>query len=157
MITKINSRKYGSKEMYFDADDLDLVWSYKWTPHKDMKNGKFYAHATVNRTTLSLHREIMGNPDGKIDHINGNTLDNRKCNLRLATNSQNGMNRTIGTKGFKGVSMDEFGRYRVRITKEGKIIEGGRRFDSLGEAIRRYNELAVIHHGEFAWLNPVCD
>lgn len=154
MVLKITSKKHGTFDMFFDADDLDLVWSYKWFPHKDQKNNKFYVHACINKKTISLHREIMGNPIGMIDHINGNPLDNRKCNLRLATPSQNQMNRSIGKKGFKGVTKDEFGRYRVRITKDGKMIEGGRRYDSFDEAIKRYNELADEFHGEFASKNP---
>ena len=43
-----------------------------------------------------MHRVIMGLPDTgfpQVDHINGNTVDNRKCNLRIVTNRQNGMNR----------------------------------------------------------------
>ncbi len=157
MVIKIHSRKYGSFDLFFDADDLDIIWSYRWHPHKDLKNGKFYAHASVDKKTISLHREIMNNPNGfMIDHINGNGLDNRKCNLRLATSSQNQMNRSTGAKGFKGVTTDEFGRYRVRISKNGKMIEGGKRFDSKEEAILRYNELSEIHHGVFSNKN-ICD
>ncbi|WP_252233758.1 HNH endonuclease [Clostridium sp. ZS1] len=58
-----------------------------------------------------MHRFIMNPPSNKlIDHINGNKLDNRKCNLRIVNKSQNAMNSKKpknNTSGVKGVYWDK--------------------------------------------------
>ncbi|MEG7750695.1 HNH endonuclease, partial [Listeria monocytogenes] len=55
-----------------------------------------------------LHRQIMGEPSGfEVDHIDGNGLDNRRANLRVASKTQNVRNQRIrqdNTSSFKGVS-----------------------------------------------------
>lgn len=53
---------------------------------------------------IYLHRYITGAPDGMfVDHINGNKLDNRSCNLRVCTMAQNNMNTGPKTGKYKGV------------------------------------------------------
>lgn len=154
MVTKIHSNKWGWVDLFFDSEDHDIVNSYNWLPRRDPKNGKFYCLSNKNRKTLLIHRIIMSVTDPKvfIDHINGNSMDNRRCNLRVCTSSQNQMNR-VNSSGIKGVSLDEFGKYRVRITVNKKVIDGGRRYNNLQDAIKRYNELSMAHHGEFSRIN----
>lgn len=57
---------------------------------------------------IRIHRLIVDAPDNKeVDHINGNRLDNRKCNLRLSTHTENAYNRSVMPNnkiGLKGVS-----------------------------------------------------
>lgn len=95
-------------DLLIDHDDEWLVHNYTWG---------FSSHGYLRRAVVEngrqriiyLHREIMGLGPGDplVDHINGNKLDNRKCNLRLATKSQNAHN----TK-RKGVYFDKRdGRY----------------------------------------------
>jgi hypothetical protein len=112
-------------------------------------NGKLYA---AHRIAWYLHTgEDPGSKD--IDHINGNRNDNRACNLRLATRSENMRNtkkRQGGTSNHKGVSW-ESGRskWRADIRINGKSRQIGR-FDTELEAYAAYCEAAIAHHGEFA-------
>lgn len=152
MVTKITSKTHGTFDMYYDAEDHDLIWPYKWNPKRDSKNGRFYAYAYIKKLgkCIFLHNLIMERRG--IDHRNGNGLDNRRCNLRIASASQNQFNRITKT-GQKGVSLDDRGTYRVRIAVNGKTIHGGQRYRTEADALRRYNELAIILHGQFATLN----
>lgn len=87
-----------------DAEDYD--WLMQWPWHANIiKGGLIYVRSKVNGY---LHRLIMKAERHQfIDHINGNTLDNRKCNLRLCNKSDNARNtgiRKTNTSGYKGVS-----------------------------------------------------
>lgn len=91
-------------------------------------------------------------PNQFIDHINGIKDDNRWCNLREATNSENNYNQKTSkdnTSGVRGVTWDKNKkRWRVRIRVAGKRLFIGL-FDNIDEA-RLARELAEIkHHGEF--------
>lgn len=84
------------------------------------------------RKSDRIHRVIMNCPDEyMIDHINHNTLDNRKCNLRIVTNSENQLNRVITSNtGEFGIHYDRYGTYNVTIN--GSRIGSSK---TLGEAI----------------------
>lgn len=92
-----------------DDDDFERLSQFKWSRLIDRSIGGFYASRKVgaNRTTSLMHREILNAPKGVIvDHINRNTLDNRKCNLRLVTPQQSTWNRgknRNNSSGFTGV------------------------------------------------------
>lgn len=76
------------KTFIIDAEDYPLVSKYKWSTY----DGKY---ASANNGSLLLHRLIMNAKKGQqVDHINLNTLDNRKSNLRICGNSLNSSNRT---------------------------------------------------------------
>jgi hypothetical protein len=139
-----------------DSEDLELVSDYSWSSHHGyartavVKNGK--------RTTMAMHRLILGHPDSFIDHINGNRSDNRKSNLRLASNKQNCHNRGTNrnnTSGYKGVywsKQDQ--RWQAKIIIDRNQIYLGSSKDKT-EAAKMFNEAAKKYHGEFAFLNPV--
>lgn len=115
-------------------------------------------------TMLELHRFILDLPPFKdrpvdVDHINGNGLDNRRENLRIATRAQNLANAgsRTGTSIYKGVSFcRKTGRWKVQICIDGKNYNLGR-FDTPEEAAVVYNEAAVKAWGEFATTNAVGD
>lgn len=120
-----------------------------------------YAKRSVKKNGInigiSMHREIMDAPKGmKVDHINGNRLDNRKTNLRLCNNQQNVHNskvNRVNKSGFKGVSwMKSRNKWRARIKIDMKEKHLGL-FPSREEAARSYNESAKKYFGEFAYLN----
>ena len=101
------------QEAIVDDEDFEALSRYKWTAWWNPSSKSYYAYRmpTVNgrRVRVTMHRQLLGLSHGdrlQGDHINRNTLDNRKRNLRIATASQNGMNRTKNgnnTSGFKGV------------------------------------------------------
>ncbi len=79
-----------------DNEDYELLSSFNWQATQSSNNKTFYARRNngygknKQRLKVSMHRQIMNFPIGsEVDHINGNTLDNRKCNLRICTHSQN--------------------------------------------------------------------
>lgn len=92
-------------------------------------------------------------PDGAIDHIDGNSLNNRLSNLREATYSQNAANAkkcSTNTSGLKGVSWDRHGRkWYARICKDGKAHQLGR-FNTKEEAHAAYAVAAKTLHGDYA-------
>lgn len=97
---------YTSKgeEFYFDLEDYDKIKIFSWCISD---NGYVIATNSKNKR-IYLHRLIMNcNSDRVVDHINHNTLNNRKYNLRVCTSSNNNMNkgkRTDNTSGVVGVS-----------------------------------------------------
>lgn len=95
-----------------------------------------------------------------VDHINGNGLDNRRSNLRLATAFQNLANMAIRphTSQYKGVSYykhrTSYKKWVAEIRCNRKRVRLGA-FESEIEAARAYNEAAKNLFGEFARLNPI--
>lgn len=140
-----------------DAEDYEKVKDVKW--YKD-PNGYVSKNLYVGKgkwRKLSLHRMVMDAEKGQIiDHINGNRLDNRKSNLRLATSLENARNARINsrnTSGYKGVTKRN-GRYEAYIRNNG-ILEHLGTYDVLEDAAKAYNVKAVEYFGEFARLNDV--
>lgn len=149
-----------------DNEDYSGLVGYKWR-----KDKKGYAWRTINipidvkigrkfrTTTIFMHRQILNAPQGMmVDHRNFNRLDNRKCNIRLCTPSEN--QRNIGvTKnnrtGYKGVGWNKRDkRYVVKIRLNGKCLHIGS-FKEILDGAKAYNEAAKKYFGEFAWLNKV--
>jgi len=106
------------------------------------ENGKFKG--------CTLHRFLTGFLPIHIDHKNGDGLDNRRSNFRIATKSQNAANARKDK--IKGVTFDkQWGRWRARIGVMRKSISLGC-FGTAEEAAIAYNRAAAKHFGEFA--NP---
>lgn len=103
-----------------------------------------------------MHNLVM--KSSSIDHINGNGLDNRKCNLRKVTQQQNVMNARTNRKStskFKGVCRPKSStKWIASITHNYKHIHIAS-CDSEVEAARLYNAKAKELFGEFARLNNV--
>lgn len=154
---------------WVDDDDAPAVLSHKWSVRQNRRGGKWYAYRLVRvdgrRRTVYLHRVLTGaGPGEEVDHEDGDSLNNRRGNLRLCTRSQNASNRgptrAAGrTSRFKGVS-----RYSKSQDRPWRAKIGfGRAYRWLGnyateeEAARAYNAAALKYHGEFAKLNEVPD
>jgi hypothetical protein len=140
-----------------DKEDYPVVSSYSWWLSKN-KSGNQYAGAVVNGHNIAMHRLIMDAPsDKQIDHISGYGLDNRRSNLRFATQQQNACNmRKLAHRKYKGICLltDRYKCWQARIRVEGKLIRLGNFYTEL-EAVRAYNEAALKYHGEFARLNII--
>lgn len=143
-----------------DEADLPLVGSRAWTlsPARSPSTSYVVASTTLNGETTvpRLHRVILGaKPGQSVDHINGNGLDNRRSNLRICTHAENMRNRRRNynnKSGYKGVTPDRNGRYRVNIGIDGKFIALGC-YASPEEGAWAYDRAAVEHFGPFARLN----
>lgn len=133
-----------------DDADFDRLNVPSWCFHK---HG--YAQCKSGGRVRKMHQFILDCPVGmSVDHANGNRLDNRRANLRLATRSQNAQNSRIRANKvvvMKGVSMDR-GRYRARITLNQKTVFLGS-FGTADEAHRAYCEAAPKVFGEFARIS----
>lgn len=108
---------------------------------------KNYFTVRHNKKTIKLHRWIMNVTDKNIhvDHQNGNTLDNRRENLRLCTNKQNTQNKKV-----KGYYYDKaYGKYRTSIRVDGKLKNLGR-FNTPEEAQQAYRKAHAEAFGEFS-------
>lgn len=144
-------------EVLIDDEDYYLIENLPWGIAN--KKGTIYIQHTGKEKTVQLARLIMGEPEGKlVDHINGNTLDNRKCNLRIAdkrTNAQNMRANVNTTSKYKGVSYDKFrNKWRANIKVDNKQTYLGR-FETEEEAAIAYNEAAEKYFGEYARLNII--
>jgi len=102
---KIINKKGEVFNALYDDKYSKEVCSHKWYIQK--KGKKAYVRSTQCKERFYLHRLILGFPKDKvIDHINGNTLDNRESNLRACLTRENSRNRGLSknnTSGFKGV------------------------------------------------------
>lgn len=138
-----------------DEEDVEKLNGYRW-----IVNGHGYviAYALIagKKTTISLHRLVTGAKEGVlVDHINHDTLDNRKQNLRLCSHAENMRNRIMhknNVLGLKGVYVAvEYGRlrYRAQIRHAGKKICIGSFSDPV-DAHKAYLHAAKKYHGEFA-------
>jgi hypothetical protein len=85
-------------------DDGDYEWLSKY--HWSLHGAKYkYARTTKKRQSFDMHRMIMDAKSGQmVDHINGDTLDNRRANLRIATRKQNSANHDIAVNNHSGVT-----------------------------------------------------
>lgn len=149
-----------------DDEDFERVNQFKWYVHRVSQNKIGYASRsdTVNgkERTLQMHNLVMGSPLGfdngmVIDHISGDTLDNRKSNLRMCTrlgNARNAKRRKDNTSGYKGVYKYRDGMWYAAICIDGKQQMFGY-YRTPEEAAVVYNNAAKDHFGEFARLNDV--
>lgn len=116
-----------------------------------------YRQVKVGDANILAHRVIWAIvhgewPDKVIDHINGNKLDNRVENLRLATDSQNSANSRVSRNnllGVKGVYKNPSGKYVAQKGANGRVFYLGC-YDTVEEAHEAFRKKSVEIHGEFA-------
>jgi hypothetical protein len=144
------------KRAMVDDEDYEELSRWRWC----VRRGKntYYAvrgcRIEEKQRKLPMHRVIMNTPQGMdTDHINGDGLDNRKCNLRVCTRTQNNYNigrNKLNVSGYKGVGWhksNEKWRARIRINK--KRVNLGY-FETPELAYQAYCNKAKEVHGEFA-------
>lgn len=132
-----------------DDEDYPVVSRFAW-----QYAGNGYAITGSLGPKIYLHRLVYGRKNGKteIDHINGDRLDNRKQNLRLATRAENSYNlpkRAAVSSRYKGVSWCK-SRKKWKATIQRTALG---RFITEEDAARAYDRAAVEKFGEFARLN----
>ena len=148
-----------SKVALVDDEDYEVLCRFRWRAH--VASGKWWyaarnaPHVTRSRGLIKMHRVILDAPKGvMVDHINGDTLDNRRCNLRLCTPSQNSQNRhlTRSSSGLRGVTLTSSGRWQAQTHYAKQTIYLGV-FDTADEAGRAYDEGVLALYGPGAALN----
>jgi hypothetical protein len=148
-----------------DDKNFEKLNAIKWCACEDGNNvyalHSFKNDETGKREVISMHRFIMGVPKKiKIDHVDGNGLNNLEENLRHCTNAENAHNMKIerknNTTGFKGVSYypanNSINPYSAHIGYRGKLIHLGY-YTTVQQAARAYDRKAKELFGEFAALN----
>lgn len=145
-----------------DADDYERVSKNKWQAHKrNCPSGGYYARKYVKNhngknTNIYLHRFIVGSiPKGmEVDHKNGDTLDNRKCNLRICRTIHNNWNvhrRKSSSTGYTGVYRTRK-RYRARFRHNYKNLTICTFYTAEGAAVA-YDTAIKRLRGEYAVTN----
>lgn len=138
-----------------DLEDIDLVQEYNWSTGSIGKY--FYALRNDKGHRIYLHRFILRAPANTVvDHINGDTLDNRKANIRITDkrgNACNSVSRPNTSSRFKGVSLAKRNnKWEAYICINGKKKNLGV-FKNELDAAMAYNKAALENFGEYARLN----
>jgi hypothetical protein len=147
----------GRIDYIVDEEDYKRVSMFRWFVL--LSRGVPYANANIEGSgVISMHQLITSFQYKMVDHINRDVRDNRKSNLREASNSQNQMNKALWGGSlipFKGVTLRKSKnatKYRARITVGGKLINIGD-YLTAEEAAKAYDAHALKHFGEYARVN----
>lgn len=137
-------------EILIDKEDVERVNEYKWHLHLRKSDMRYDVCAntygkTSERKYIILPRFLLNTPkDLTIDHINRNTLDNRKTNLRNVTTFVNNLNKSNNTSGCVGVTWDKSKR-KWKVTIKNKFVG---RFDDFHEAVRVRKEAETRYQSQ---------
>lgn len=145
-----------------DTDDFEVVRHFKWSLTGDSSK---YVGARMKKGTQTktyLHRFLMNTNSIHIDHINKDTLDNRRANLRESTHAQNFHNQSKRktyakrptSSQYKGVSLHKDGSWVSEICVDKQKIYLGK-FKNERDAGIAYNNSALKYFGEFARINKI--
>jgi len=141
------------KSAVVDDADYETLNQHKWHAYEDHNTFYAQAHDTPN-STIYMHRVILGAVRGeRVDHRDGNGLNNLRSNLRKATHQQNMWNRKAGVGRLKGVTRSANPRkWRARIMVGRKEAHLGL-FSNPILAAFAYDRKARELFGEFARTN----
>jgi hypothetical protein len=149
-----------NKFVIVDNEDFEKLSKYTWSLSKGYASyGRWENGKKGKCTSYKMHRIIMNAKKGQeVDHIDGNTLNNQKSNLRIVTKTQNQMNRKIqknNISGYKGVTWCKRTKKwiaQIRVETKTKFLGY---FDDKNIAGNVYNLNAKKYFGEFAKLNTI--
>ena len=145
-------------EFYFDKEDYDKIKDFSWAE----QNGYLFSFGRTdengNRQYYRMHRLIMGvgeydRGNNEVDHINGIRSDNRKCNLRIVSHSDNMKNVGISarnTSGYKGVGFNKYNGTWTAYIKINKKWTTLGTYSTYEEALSVRKEAEKEYYGEFA-------
>lgn len=169
-IAKIELYRRNEENLWtiIDLEDLEKVinFSYTWSAKHDPKLNQYYAETTIYEGTkdgkakykaLKLHKFISNAADNEVvDHVNHDTLDNRKSNLRNIPYGKNSTNRKTknsnNKSGYRNVSWSKSENvWRVQISINGKnTYLKSFSYEQLEEAGRYAEEMRQKYYGEYA-------
>lgn len=150
------SGKFGiGKYFIIDNSDIDRVRKHSWWSDSfNRPQTDIWDKEKKKSRRVLIGRFIMNPPEGTVvDHINGNTLDNRRNNLRICTQSGNQKNRNNlnknNTSGFRGITWDKFrNKWVAQLSLNYKHIYLGR-YDSIEDARESVKKAICKYHGNF--------
>lgn len=133
-----------------DSDVFESASAFSW----QIKRGRYVA-GQVHGRSVALHRFILdAAPGSTVDHISGDITDNRRCNLRFVSRSENLRNSRSrgGSSQFKGVAKHPNGKWLATIWYEKRQHTLGYFVDEHAAA-RAYDDAAREHFGKFGRFN----
>lgn len=144
-------------EILIDAENFDVFSRWVWRTSSGYACASLFDRTTKKAFDFKMHRIVANTPDGfDTDHINGNTLDNRRANLRVCSHAENMRNRRTGRNnklGLKGVHQRHgCSTFRAMIYVNRKKIDLGS-FSDMAAAAEAYDRAALAYHGIFAQTN----
>lgn len=156
----ITNRRGETFSVLYSKRDQTIIDNYNWVVCKKVKYNRVCTAKKINGkwSSIPLSRTIMNPPDNMVvDHINHNTLDNRRRNLRVITSQQNIWNSRSLRKSFsryKGVGKNQNNplKFISIITINGKPIHIGS-YPTEEVAAIAYDYMAIRLFGEYACLN----
>lgn len=149
-----------NKVTLIDDEDAERVLELKWHVSRSGSGIDYAGHTKkIHGGVILLHRYLLDAPDGMfVDHINGDTLDNRKSNLRICTHKENLRNQRTpknNNSGFKGVMWyKRISKWRAYIRVDKVQFHLGY-FETKEDAALAYNISAIKHFGQYAKLNNI--
>ncbi len=146
---------------FVDDCDYEMLVAHRWYAHvhihdKNLVYARRTAYENGRQRTVLMHREILGDipPGMVVDHIDHNTTNNTRANLRIVAQPQNSRNRRGAQRdslsGTRGVSPSN-GKWRATIKVCGKVIHLGR-FSEIKDAAFAYAAANKKYFGEFGGL-----
>jgi hypothetical protein len=158
LYNRMKTKKY---ECVIDSSDLVKLELYdvNWYPKFQKNPQKYYASASKNGESIYMTRILMNAPFGTwVDHIDNDTMNNRKKNLRITTNAENLKNRksknSNNSSGYRNVSWSKvLGKWVVQLQIDKKNHMFDEKFDDVHEAGRFAKKMRIKYYGEFAGKN----
>lgn len=155
----VNNKVHGEFKVILDKHIASkyrdkLLINAKWSK-RDKEGNKIYKYyIRIKGDNKDLHRVLTNAPKGtEVDHINGNTLDNRLCNLRVCSKAENNRNKphqSNNTSGHMGVSFKKDKRkWKAYISVNKKQLHLGY-FSTKEEAIQVRRQAEIKYFKEFA-------
>ena len=157
------SRDYGigydinNQEFYFDKSDYEWIKNFSWHINSE---GYVRTNNYNNQGSVAMHRIVMKldkSDKRKIDHLNHNRTDNRRCNLRIATDLENGWNIAVkknNLTGVTGVQQRENGKWRAFLTCKGERVLN-KTFNTFEEAVTARKEAEEKYYGVWSYDNSI--
>lgn len=139
----------------FDADLFDLIKSIKWYLGNKGERRPYI----MDKDGRTLHQVLFSIRKGyELDHINLDTLDNRRCNVRFCTHQQNQINQPLQRNNTSGVSGVRYYKARSKFVARIKICQKDIHlgyYVTFEEAVQARNVGMECMFGEYGRYNDV--